>query len=397
MNQGRRVLITTSSYPAHEDDYRGVFVREHALALASLSHRVRVLYPARTDSETTWRPHEQWPSPGALAEHAVSYAPWPEAQQLFHNQGVLANLRHSPRRALLFAPFAAAMAHQIRHSDAEVVISHWLLPMALLGALASPPARPHLAVVHSGGLAMLERLPLGAQLARFIARRADALVFVGRHLQQRFAALAGITSARTAVLPMGLTAAAFSPRGAAPTAVRRVIAIGRLTPIKGMEVLIRAASRFPELEVSIAGDGPLREKLESLAMTAACRVRLLGEVSPQTRDHLLRDADLAIVPSIPLASGRTEGAPRVVLEALAAGTPLIASRTGAIEALVGDAAILVTPGSAEALAGAIAQLIEAPERLSALSRAGREQSKQFHWNHLGLRWKALLDDLLLSR
>jgi glycosyltransferase involved in cell wall biosynthesis len=148
-----------------------------------------------------------------------------------------------------------------------------------------------------------------------------------------------------------------------------VLAVGRLHPQKGYDVLLDAAASWtadPRPLVAIAGDGPLEAELSARIDARRLPVRLLGR-----RDDvadLLAAADLVVLPS------RWEARSLTAQEALRAGTPLVATRTGGLPELLGDAAVLVPPGDPAALAGAVTGLLADPARAAALAAAGRERA-----------------------
>lgn len=107
-----------------------------------------------------------------------------------------------------------------------------------------------------------------------------------------------------------------------------VLYVGRLAPEKGIRVLLEAAQSVPGL-VSIAGDGPLKSEVERAAALGI--VRYLGHTDPSDTAAAMRQAAAVIVPSV-----WYEGFPMVVLEAYAAGTPVIASRIGSLAEIVDD-------------------------------------------------------------
>jgi glycosyltransferase involved in cell wall biosynthesis len=155
--------------------------------------------------------------------------------------------------------------------------------------------------------------------------------------------------------------------------VKRLIAVGRLEPQKGYEVLIEAVGRVraagADVELKIAGEGSERPLLEQRIAEHGLgeHVVLLG----QRRDvpELLNAADAFV------HSARWEGFGLVLLEAMRAGLPIISTAVGAIPEVVADAAtgLLVAPDDPEALAGAILRLVREPGVAAAMGRAGHER------------------------
>lgn len=186
------------------------------------------------------------------------------------------------------------------------------------------------------------------------------------------------------VLHVGIDGRRFAPRAAAepqgaPSHPPRILCIGTLHEVKGQRHLIAAARLLAEgdvaFDLAFVGDGPDRSELEDLAaaVPAPGRVTFLGQ---QTRDRiveLLADADLLVAPSVPTASGKREGLPVVLIEAMASGVAVVASHLSGIPELVEDGVtgLTVAPGDEEGLADAIRALLGDPERRGALAAAGR--------------------------
>jgi glycosyltransferase involved in cell wall biosynthesis len=144
-----------------------------------------------------------------------------------------------------------------------------------------------------------------------------------------------------------------------------VVAVGRLHPQKGYDVLLDAVpgwrGRVDPLVV-IAGDGPLHDQLAARIAAEGLPVRLLGRRDDVA--ELLAAADVCVLPS------RWEGSPFTGQEALRAGTPLVCTRAGGMPELFGDAAEMVPVGDAGALADAVARVLSDPARAKELAEAG---------------------------
>ncbi|HET6394399.1 MAG TPA: glycosyltransferase family 4 protein [Blastococcus sp.] len=152
-----------------------------------------------------------------------------------------------------------------------------------------------------------------------------------------------------------------------------VVAVGRLHPQKGYDVLLDAVARWeaderlrPAPLVAVAGDGPLEDDLAARIRAQRLPVLLLGRRSDVA--DLLGAADVCVLPS------RWEGSPFTGQEALRAGTPLVATRAGGMPDLFGDAAAFVPVGDAGALADAVVQVLTDPARAAELAAAGPRQA-----------------------
>jgi glycosyltransferase involved in cell wall biosynthesis len=247
------------------------------------------------------------------------------------------------------------------------------------------------AVAHSGDVHVLDRLRLAGPIAHLLRRRGATISFVSRALRDRFAgairsrALAAWVRAMP-VCPMGVDTARF--RAAAQTASRagdRIVFLGRLVPIKGIDVLVDAAERLTsDATIAIAGDGPDRDRIRARA-AGRDRIELVGEVRDAARDRLLASADIVVVPSVARPDGRTEGAPRVALEAMAAGAAVVASTSGGLAELPRDAVTRVAPGDPAALAEAVDRLLAEPARRAHQVDAGHRTARAHDWTVVGPR------------
>ncbi|HEV3290410.1 MAG TPA: glycosyltransferase family 4 protein [Streptosporangiaceae bacterium] len=263
----------------------------------------------------------------------------------------------------------------LARSRPEVVHAHGLRAAAA-AALAVLPgaggARIPLAVtVHnappSGGWARA----VHGLLEWLTARRADAVACVSADLAARMRSR-GARDVSWAPVPARLVPVpdtgevAAIRAGLAGDGQPVVLAAGRLAPQKGFATLLTAAARWQNRDpcpvVVLAGQGPLDQALRAQADATGIRMRFLGQ--REDIPALLAGADVVVVPSV------WEGQPLIVQEALRAGRPLVASRTGGIPDLTGgDAAVLVPPGDAAALAGAVLSVLDDPALAAKLSVA----------------------------
>lgn len=377
------VGVLTTSYPSREGDSAGLFVRGFANALAKRGHRIEVLAPEPQAGEPLDDP--------GIEVRWVRYAPRALART-FYGAGVIDNVRRDPRAwpGLATFPIALARAAADRVGSWDAIASHWALPSALVAGRVRED-RPHLAVLHSADVHVMRRLPLRERWARAVGRGATQLLFSNGALREELLSwLSPIARAdvgcRAHVSPMGIDPIARRPRREARRALGAqgfiVLSIGRLVPIKGLDVACEAVD---DDHLWIAGDGPLRATLTR-------RARLFGPVQGDQKRDLLCAADVFVLPSLVEPDGRTEGMPTAVLEAAEAGLPIVASAVGGIPEIFTHErdALLVPPGDARALRDAIVRLRDDAALRRRLGRAARALGRRYLWSELAPR----LEDML---
>jgi len=180
----------------------------------------------------------------------------------------------------------------------------------------------------------------------------------------------GVPQRKIAIVQNGLDFTAYAPRTPRPS-VRNIVVVGNLRWLKGHDVLIDAAveilRRAPDARFELIGEGPERQALTALAANRgiAHAIRFAGHSDDVP--GRLADADLFVLPS------RTESFPNAILEAMAAGLPVVASAVGGILELIEDGRTgwLVPPGDAPALASRVLHAMAEPEAAATIGEAAR--------------------------
>lgn len=195
----------------------------------------------------------------------------------------------------------------------------------------------------------------------------------------------------------GVDAGFFTPAPTRPAPGGYILSAGRLAPGKGLEDLLEAfaliAGRDRALRLVMAGDGPLRGRLEQRAAASglAGRVQFLGHVPDRAQmAGLYQQAGLFALAS------HHEGLPTVVLEAMACGCPVVATAVGGIPNAVVDGVngLLTPPGEPQALAEALCSALADPRRLDEMgARARRTVEQRFAWERIGARFVELYGSL----
>ncbi|MFH0245003.1 glycosyltransferase family 4 protein [Streptomyces sp. HK10] len=280
-------------------------------------------------------------------------------------------------------PEAAAVLRAVC-ADAAVVHAHGLragVPAAL--ALCGRRRTPLVVTWHARAQPAGVRARLARLLERRVVRAAQVVFGTTSDLVDR-ARRHGARDARLAPVTVSVTGGGHGERpDRAEDAAREktraelgvtgrplVLAVGRLLPRQGYTTLLTASRAWRRLDpqplLAIAGEGPARPVLQRRIEAEELPVRLLGRREDAL--ELLAAADVAVLPA------RWEGRAVVAQEALRAGVPLVASAVGGLPELVGDAALLVPYGDADALAEAVGGLLGDPARRRGLAESGRAQA-----------------------
>lgn len=169
------------------------------------------------------------------------------------------------------------------------------------------------------------------------------------------------------------------PRKLESTGAVRLLTVGGLQAYKGHDVLLESLAggggELSRVEVDLVGDGPLREQLEQrgAALGLTDRIRFHGPLPEPTVASLMGRADLFVLPSVIAPDGTMEGLPVVLMEALASGVPVVASRVSAVPELIrdGESGLLVEPGDCSGLRSAIRRILADPQSARQRAAVGR--------------------------
>lgn len=396
-----KVLFIVTAYPRSPGDVITPWLVETIERLRGRGVEVEVLAPS-------YRGLGSGVVDGVMV-HRFRYAParW---EKLTHDQTAPDRVRERPLYLGLVPGYVAAgsvaAARLARSGAFDVVHAFWPLPHGLLGLAAKRAAGiPLVSTFFGVELSWLRsQLRLLRPVARRIVSGSDAVTVISSHTASEVEALAPGVPVR--VIPFG---AAASPEHVPPLRVRepgepmRLLFVGRLVERKGVGVLLEAlAQGGADDRLSIVGDGPLRAQLEAQSSRLGIteRVEFTGPVPSAALSARLADADALVLPAIRDAKGDVEGLGVVLIEALAAGRPVIASESGGIVDIVrdGETGLLVTAGDAEALTGAIRRYREEPALAARLAAAGQAfVQTEFSWARIVDRLAETYQELAAAR
>ncbi len=391
-----RAVVLTTFFPSPRDPFRTPFLRNLVDAMAGDCELDLVVPVPRRPPIGPWQDAQPVPA-------TETWAGW----TLAHPRYLAVPGLHWLSGLTYFLGVWRTLRELERRHGRFVLHAHCAYPDVVGAALAARLlGLPLVATAHGSDINVSGRQRLLRPQIRWALRSARRVIAVSAPLQRAMAALTGLEPARIDCIPCaGYSPAVFRARAASERAALRagldvatdarlVLFVGHLVPVKALDVLLKAWAllrRDPAAPAGarlvLIGEGEQRAALERLAQEqdVADRVAFLGPLPQPAVADWIAAADLMCLPS------HNEGSPNVVVEALASGTPVVASRVGGVPDLVDDGVngLLVAPGDPAALAATLA---------AALARdwdAGRISSSIEHltWSALGRRNRDVLADV----
>ena len=278
------------------------------------------------------------------------------------------------------ADLLSTLAAIRRHRRAiDVIVAYQTVIDGLIGVLAKRLfGLPVVVMVRCDTEYQLDRFVQSRLLSPFVFRHADRLGVQSKTLGDEL--VTAFERAGRGSMTASLRSKLFVlPNGIAPVAPRQgdgdgVLYVGRLTKAKGVDVLVAAIRDLPGERLTIVGDGPERPALERAARGLG-HVQFVGRVDHARVADYMAHAKLLVLPS------RQEGQPNVLMEAMARGVPVIATRVGGVPDLVAHerTGLLVEPGDAAALAQAIRRLSSDAALRAQCTAGGAREMQRYAW------------------
>ncbi len=290
-----------------------------------------------------------------------------------------------------------------KHEQCEMIVAAQLLPVGSMAYLLHRLFDiPYIVQLYGMDLAAAEQHSRRKKLAVRVLQNAQACVANSQATANRAAAFGVAIDKITVVYPVPQAPVAKPVLVADLRALhglvdkRVLLTVGRLVARKGQDMVIKAMpsvlARVPETVYIVVGDGPDRERLNTLATESGVPVIFTGAVSGEARDAWFALCDAFVMPCRDMA-GDTEGFGMVYLEAAAASKPVIASAAGGVSEAVeaGKTGLLVDPQSSEAIAEAIIKLLSDESLRERLGHTGRERFDHYwSWSKQLEQFKRLL-------
>jgi glycosyltransferase involved in cell wall biosynthesis len=388
----RRLRIALLSYRSKpHSGGQGVYVRHLSRELAALGHQVEVLsgqpYPELDDgpllralpSLDLYRDEDPFRTP-----HPSQIRDWADALEVAMMWG------GAFPEPLTFS-IRALRELRSRPGDFDVVHDNQGLGYGMLGLRRL--GLPLVTSIHHpitvdrrldmSGRGRLERLSKArwygfVRMQGRVARRVGPLITVSESSKADICRDFGVYPDNVQIVPLGVDTRLFRPRPQQPRVKGRIVTVTSAdSPLKGLSTLLRAVAKLAterdaHLVVVGSPSAATREQVALLALDDT--VTFANGLPDQEYAQLLASAEVAVVPSL------YEGFSLPAVEHLASGTPLVASRAGALPEVVADAAVLVKPGDPEELAAALGELLDDGDRQAELATRGLARVRErFAW------------------
>lgn len=372
-----RLLALTTSYPLYPGGSAGVFVQSLYRRLSG-KYTIEVICPA--GPQTSRQPFADSTAPD-IKVYPVRYAPgrWRTLAQ--QAGGVVLSLKRAPWRALLLPALLGALFWRclIRAGDADLIHANWTICGAIAGIAGRLRQKPVITTLRGSDMARAEHSWLDRIILGLAVRTSATIVCVSEAMAERARRQFPERTADIHACLNGVDEAFFRiTRTPSDGHALRVLAVGNLIRLKGFDVLIEAVARArcrERARVCVVGDGAEGAALTALASArgvSAC-FEFAGRLPVAEMPARFADADVFVL------SSRSEGRPNVVVEALAAGVPVISTDLDGVRGMVkeGENGWLVPIDDAERLAAALdqadadrAELHRRAERARAMAGSG---------------------------
>ena len=395
------VLVTTSTFPRWQKDNEPRFVYDLSKRLAT-EFNIIILAPHATGAAI----EEQW---DGMQIYRYRYAPekW---QTLTYNGGISANLKQNPWKFLLLPLFFLgqwwALRKVLHQYNVDTIHAHWLIPQGLVAAFTLLGYRKNIKLVctsHGGDLFGLQG-KISTFLKRWIINHCHAITVVSQAMLLKAKELTHNQYQAIHVIPMGTDLThTFVPNPNIKRAANQLLFVGRLVEKKGLTYLLQALQQlqpnFPNLELIIAGSGPLKDQLiqQTQQLGIAHQVKFVGRLTHTELVMLYQTATLAVFPFIQTQDGDMEGLGLVMVEAMGCGCPVIASDLPAVRDVInhGETGYLTEVVNSNALSAALEFLLIQEITRQYLSTQALQYIKNyFNWQSVTQQYQKLINSTI---
>lgn len=325
----KKLLVTASTFPRWKDDTEPRFVLDLASHMTN-EFDVTVLVPAAPGAKN----REVLEGVQVIRYHYFPIHKW---ETLCYPGAIVPRIKEKKIRALLVPFLLLSLYFHLWKilSQYDMVHAHWLIPQGIVQSFFK---KPYIVTGHGGDVVSLNK-GIIKKLKMKCLRKAGRVTVVSEYLKKKVQEL--VPEIAPDVISMGVDTKKFGKQHRVENYFGQgdkkvVLFVGRLAEKKGVTYLIEAMKQIDALLV-IAGNGPLRKTLEEQAeQVGKDRIRFLGEKTHEELKKIYASADIFVAPSVTAKDGDQEGLGLVLLEAMASGLPVVASKSGGITQIIKD-------------------------------------------------------------
>ena len=388
----KKLLVTASTFPRWENDTEPRFILDLCRYMTD-QFDVTVLVPA---------------APGAKEKELLEgvtviryhYFPIHRWETLCYPGAIVPRIREKKVRILLVPFLLLSLYLQLvkRLPDYDLVHAHWLIPQGIVQSFFK---KPYIVTGHGGDVTSLNKGILKRLKIRCM-KKASHVTVVSEHLKSQVQKLS--PDILPSVVSMGVDCSKFGRQYRVPNYFNQgdkkvVLFVGRLVMVKGVAYLIEAMKEVDAILV-IVGEGSLRGELEAQGQEVNVlskwnKIRFLGAKTHDELRNIYASADVFVCPSITDSDGAQEGFGLVMLEAMASGLPVVASRSGGIIQLIEDGVngLLCAEKCVGQIAESISKLLNNENIYQNIVVGGKRTVERYSYRCIAERYVKIYEDI----
>lgn len=384
----KKILVTASTFPRYMQDTEPRFIYDLCKEYTKY-YDVTVLVPA---------------APGALdyeemeGMHVVRYHYFPihKWETLCYPGAIVPRIKEKKIRGLLVPFLFLALYRNLKKWNRKVDAIHanWLIPQGIIQGIFGAP---YILTGLGGDVTSLNESFI-RKLKKNAVDKAKSITVVSEDLKKSLEK--NYQAQNVQVIPMGCSLEKFSPANKIENFFSQkdkkvILFVGRLVEKKGASYIIEAMRKV-EAKLIIVGDGPERQQLEQLAKETKADIEFVGPKNKQELAKMYASCDVFCIPSVVAKDGDKEGLPVALIEAMASGAPVVGTHVGGIgEILVdGENGYIVREKDSEELVDKLNQILKNDDLRNQMKKNARTKAEKYDFIKIGLRYKAILDDII---
>lgn len=390
MSHKKKLLITASTFPRWEGDTEPRFILDYAKTM-SRYFEVHVLAPIAPKAK------EEEILEGVVV-HRFHYFPIYKFETLCYPGAIMPRIKEKKIRILLvpFLLFSMRKALKQYSKQVDLVHAHWLIPQGIMQI--NIKNLKYIVTGHGGDVTSLNAWPINL-LKKKTLKQAQKITVVSRELEEYIQRL--YRNDNTSIIPMGCDTSAFDKINRVENFFgqgdkKAILFVGRLAEKKGVAYLIEAMKNIEDAILYIVGKGDLEDELRERAKIIEDKVVFIGPKTHQELPTIYASADVFVAPSITARDGDKEGFGLVIIEAMASGVPVVASKSGGIVDIItdGENGLLCEEKNVRQLSDAIIRVLYDNELRERIIKNAKETADINNYEKVGKRYYELMKDMI---